>query len=357
MLNLMRKHVLTVLLGVLFVSQPGVAKASGGPKDSTLTLHFVGDMLLDRGVRVAIRRWGLPHLLSTVAPILRSGDAAIGNLECPLTLHPAPLAKKYIFRGDPEAARVLRVSGFTHLSLANNHSHDQGRDGILATMDALREQGILPIGAGTSQVDACQPTLYTVRGRTIAVFATVDLLLEQWMYRDSLPGPCQSPARDLASAIRAWKKDHPDHVIILFPHWGREAITEPSPELLQAARACVDAGADAVLGHHPHVVSGIEWYRRRPIMFSLGNFLFDRYHPPFDLTVIVTLRISPSSPPSVELHPLRITREGPRPLRGASLDSAVTYLRRLSPTAKLSRSSASSPVGSLHCVPAPSVLP
>ena len=124
----------------------------------TLSIVFTGDILLDRGVRRVINHHGVDHLFSDgIDSVFRSAQVVVGNLECPATKIEAPVFKQYIFRAEPEWLDTLRQHGITHLNLANNHSIDQGRKGLLDTRQNIVKAGMVPIGAGANMQEAAKP--------------------------------------------------------------------------------------------------------------------------------------------------------------------------------------------------------
>ena len=127
----------------------------------TLTILFTGDILLDRGVRYYLEHGGMRRIIpDETADFLRSADVVVGNLECPATTVQAPAFKRYVFRGDPQWLDSLRAYGFTHLNLANNHSVDQGRQGLRDTRLNILKAGLIPIGVdSTMQAAATAITL------------------------------------------------------------------------------------------------------------------------------------------------------------------------------------------------------
>src|SRR5690606_27167615 len=116
---------------------------------SELTIIFAGDLLLDRGVRTIIERNGIESLInSDLDSLFELSDIVMANLECPATLINQPINKKFIFRAEPEWLTFLQSSHITHLNLANNHSMDQGRDGLVDTYENVKKSGIVPVGFG-----------------------------------------------------------------------------------------------------------------------------------------------------------------------------------------------------------------
>ena len=302
---------------------------------ATFTVGVAGDVLLDRGVRARLRAVGPAALLKETHACIVQCDAVIANLECPATLLRAPLEKKFVFRAEPRWLFALREAGITHLTLANNHSNDQGRAGLVATVDALRAAAMTPLGAGATQDAACAPVLLAGNGVRLAVFASVPLPLENWMFADSLAGPCQATAAQLAARIRAWKREHPEDAVLVLLHWGREFHETPEPDQVADAHALVDAGADAIAGHHPHVVQRVECYRGKPILYSIGNFLFDQRAPLASRCVFARFSVGAGGRISTVLHPFAIRRCAPVPMHRTAREQFRNDLERLSPGVRL----------------------
>ena len=147
---------------------------SSPPPADTLTVVLTGDILLDRGVRRVIEQHGMDHLFSAgVDSVLSTAQVAVGNLECPATTIKAPVQKLYIFRGEPEWLFTLRRHGFTHLNLANNHSIDQGREGLMDTRRNITAACMVPIGAGQNMDEAAQPVRLAEQPRRVWLVASL----------------------------------------------------------------------------------------------------------------------------------------------------------------------------------------
>lgn len=136
---------------------------------SSFVITLTGDILLDRGVRQVVEQKGIDQLFSAeIDSVFRTSDAVVGNLECPATKIHAPVFKQYIFRAEPEWLGDLKRHGVTHLNLANNHSIDQGRKGLIDTKAQILKAGMIPIGAGQNQTEAASPVLLTEQPRKVA---------------------------------------------------------------------------------------------------------------------------------------------------------------------------------------------
>lgn len=258
-------------------------------QEEHLSICLTGDVLLDRGVREQINKNGLSFLLEDVTNIFQSSDATVINLECPVTNTISPINKKYIFRGDPEWLPILKANGITHAALANNHSMDQGRSGLDDTYNNLIKAGIKPIGYGKNATDANMPVFINKNEIEVALFNSVTIPLENWVYLENNTGVCQASINQLSDAIIQLKKDKPNCFAIIILHWGIEFQKEPTLRQRKEAYQLIDAGADAIIGHHPHVLQKEEIYKEKPIFYSIGNFIFDQNMPDAKESLIIRL--------------------------------------------------------------------
>lgn len=249
-------------------------------RDDSLTILFTGDVMLDRGVRSQIEKHGVEWLFSDVTGRFRASDAVVINLECPLTDVVTPLNKQFVFRADAGWTKALRSVGITHAALANNHSNDQGYQGFASTVQCLGAEGIVPLGFGMDSVQRMTPAIISHGGLKVALFNAVMLNLENWVNPQEgvlAPNICDAPS--LARAIRHYRLLHPGVRIVASLHWGVEYTTVPVHAQRRAAVLLADAGADVIIGHHPHVRQPIECIGHTTVLYSLGNFVFDQRRP------------------------------------------------------------------------------
>lgn len=238
-------------------------------------LLFIGDIMLDDGPGKTIAAGGDP--LAEFDTLLRGADFSIGNLECPVATTGKALDNKpWTFRADPAVMRVLR-GRFDALGVANNHSGDYGREAFVETLGHVREAGIASFGGGANLVDAHAPLWVERKGLRIAVLAYNEFKPRSFEAGAGWPGIAWSEDSQVVADIRAARKAGAD-VVIPFMHWGWEHEPEPGPRQRALARLMIDAGADAVVGGHPHVTQGASLYRGKPIVWSLGNFVFDGFN-------------------------------------------------------------------------------
>ena len=244
----------------------------------TLTVTFTGDVLLDRGVRRAIEQHhGDANCLfsPSVDSVFARSQLVIANLECPATTIKSPALKNFIFRGEPDWLHVLRAHGITHLNLANNHSIDQGREGLLDTRNNIVEAGMVPIGAGRCMDEAVQPVLIASHPRNVYVVASLRLALENFAYLPDEPCVSQESFELLEQRVRWLREREPQCCIVVNLHWGVEHVLRPAIQQISQAHRLIDAGADCLICHHTHTMQTVERYKGAPIYYSLGNFIFD----------------------------------------------------------------------------------
>lgn len=208
--------------------------------------------------------------------------------------------KQFTFRTDPKYVSILKELGTDIVTLANNHALDYGRTAFEDTLETLDQAGIQRIGGGYSISEASAPAVCTVNGQRFAIFgATRVSPSADWYAGESQSGLFQTydPAK-LNAAIQEARKSC-DHVIV-FVHWGIEKNETPEEYQRSLARGYIDAGADLVVGCHPHVLQGFEYYKGVPIIYSLGNYLFDNRT---GQTVLLEAGFSDENPPTVSLVP------------------------------------------------------
>ena len=288
------------------------------------TIVMTGDILLDRGVRQVIDHRGVDALFSrSIDSLFREADVVVGNLECPATKIESPVQKLFIFRAEPEWLYALKRHGITHLNLANNHSIDQGRDGLADTWKNIALAGMTPVGAGTTMEQAAQPVLLTRSPRNVWLIASLRLALENWAYLDNRPTVSQEPFERLLSRIKQLRKSDPTAVIIVSLHWGGEHTLKPVPSQRIDAHRLIDAGADLLVCHHTHTLQTVEEYHGRMIYYSIGNFIFDQQKPMNTKACVVNLQVSEDSI-AVETVPIEIRRCAPRVI-DKNFSTTVTF--------------------------------
>jgi poly-gamma-glutamate synthesis protein (capsule biosynthesis protein) len=286
----------------------GAAQASwaAGPPGS-FSIVFVGDIMLDGGPGHIVTNGGDPF--AAVAPILRDADLTVGNLECAITRDGHAVDKPYTFKGTRKALPLLKEY-FSAVSLANNHSGDWGRRGFADELTLLKETGLPWFGGGANEQEAHQPLVLTANGRRVALLGYNNFPPRSFAARRNSPGTAWLVEKDAVRDIQQARQQA--DIVILFLHWGEELEDQPLPEQQALARRLIDAGADAIIGAHPHVTQTIDWYKGHPVVYSLGNFLFDYFptDPPIWKGWIVKLTFGADTSPKLEKYGVELDPAG-----------------------------------------------
>jgi D-alanyl-D-alanine dipeptidase/poly-gamma-glutamate capsule biosynthesis protein CapA/YwtB (metallophosphatase superfamily) len=304
----------------------------------TLSLALVGDVL---------PLWVTdPFHDGQVRHLLRSADVTFGNLEGPLSKrgHPSPLKfrdgqlmhREFIFGAEPAAAKSLFNAGFDVVSLANNHAMDHGITALDDTFAALKRYGIASAGAGADLAAARCATVIERNAIRIAFLAYVsDETLPGTEYfaatategglafvrRDRLSNPDTATLKMLREDI-AYARQRAD-VVIVSCHWGIEFQPQPTAFQRELAHAAIEMGADAVVGHHPHCLQGIECYKGKPIFYSLGDFVFHSKMAICNQSGIALATVSKRGIERVVFHPVWIEQARPSWNHAKATEAAI----------------------------------
>ncbi len=255
-------------LGGAWLLAPKHARAEAPP----LTFVAGGDVVFTRDLNAALHEQPILEPLSGVQRWFRAADVAFVNLESPLASDTLPRRahreRAPILRGDPAAAQALARGGVDVVSVANNHVFDLGEAGLAATLEHVERAGMTPAGAGLTRERALEPAILEVRGRRFGLLA----FTYGTNHRPERSGPHAARLGEAAERLRQVRGQVDTLVVSL--HFGEEFTSTVSLDQRVWAHRCVDAGADAVIGHHPHVLQGVEVYAGKPIYYSLGNFIW-----------------------------------------------------------------------------------
>jgi poly-gamma-glutamate capsule biosynthesis protein CapA/YwtB (metallophosphatase superfamily) len=269
-----------------------------------IVLNAVGDIMLAGSGTGTLARKGYDYPFAATLHELKAADINVGNLEAPITENGSEFTdKKFRFKTSPKASAALKRAGFSVLTLANNHMMDFGTIGLQETLRQLDAENILYTGAGGNLASARKPALLSLKNNKVA-FLAYSLTLPAEFYAKShqagtAPGFAPFYREDIMKA-----KSNADFVVVSF-HWGEERSTKPKAYQVQAAHQAIDAGADVVIGHHPHVLQGIERYKNGIILYSLGNFAFGSLSSSSDTSIIARI-IFDRGIREVELIPLNV---------------------------------------------------
>lgn len=257
-----------LLLSTLLIDPTGPVDTSS---TDSLVLRFGGDCLLADHYEDAVGEKGDSAFYGF--DLLNTADLSCVNLECPVTTRGEKVKKPFNFRMNPAYLTALAQAGVDIVNIANNHIFDYGKQGLFDTISYLDSVGVWHIGAGRTAREAATSVVVQAGRRRIG-FQGYYGGGEAPVASGQNPGvvPRSLPVI-LADIEELRKKDSVDYVVVVL-HWGTEKATAPDDDQVQFARALIDGGADAVIGHHPHVLQGIELYKSGVIVYSLGNLVF-----------------------------------------------------------------------------------
>ncbi len=310
------------------------------PLSRRINLLACGDILLSRSPGKRAEENGYRYLFTGVREAVRSADFAFANLECPAAYIGEPYPGKpevITFRADPESLFGLKWAGFDIVSLANNHMNDYGPRALSETLDYLDLLGIARCGAGKDAAEARAPVILEKNGVKVAFLAYAEpiwsvieaddtsnaqILLRAEKSLSGLPaikktqfpdkpgigpeGVAIAKIDDISQDVRRVQELYKPDYLFVSVHWGEEHQHYPQNRQMLLGRAIIDAGATAVLGHHPHVLQGIEVYNGGAILYSMGNFVFDMRSEKTYESAFFELSLDAGILKSIRITPVRI---------------------------------------------------
>ncbi len=328
--------ILTVLLSVtLLTGMTGVPEALVGTQEPTVTLDFVGDILLASSVGDLISREGPMAPWEGVKTALAEADFTIGNLECAVGTSGTPMPDKtYTFRADPKSVQGLVEAGFDLVSLANNHTLDFGTQCLLETIDCVSAAGIVPIGAGKDETSARAPHILEKNGIKVGFLATNMVVPTiSWAAKGQNPGMAVDYSAwndNIVSRIKDLSQEA--DVVIILIHWGEERKTQLEDWVVSMEKTLRQAGADIIIGTHPHILQGIRYDGKTVTAHSLGNFVFTTRadFPACQAGGILRITVSKESVQNVQFLPTTIVWGKTHLVSGQDKSAALSSLAALS---------------------------
>ncbi len=298
------------------------------PKAATVTAG--GDVIGGFGVSSVVGSMGA-GLFKDIAPFFEASDHGFVNLESPLTHGGDPQGwKDVIIKGNPALAKAMAGSGIDAVTMANNHAGDYGDSGLLDSVRYCEKAGITVVGAGKTLKQAQAGAVLSENGTKTAFLGFTDVLPAGYPATASSPGT--SPGRSNLNAVKtsirnAAKKS--DFVVVGW-HWNFEYKRAPSPLESSEGRAAIDAGANLVFAHHPHLLDGVQAYHGGLIFYSLGNLVFSGFSGETAQTVLVKASMKKDSI-DAKLIPVTISSSGiPAVARGSTGLSILKRVKSLS---------------------------
>lgn len=320
-------------------SEPAPDGPSADP-GGTFTITFAGDILMDPGYAAgaALTERGAEGCFSADAlALMRDADLFVVNNEFAYTTRGTAVSKEYNFRTDPKNARILTDMGADLVTLGNNHTYDYGEQGLLDTLDALERVGIPYIGAGKSQADAERAMICMAGDFRISILNAEIILFNASPPAQTAvgnrPGTFDSYQPELLYDAVRRAKEESDYCIVI-THWGSEGRSTPNEKQLTVAKGAAEAGADLIIGGHPHVLQGISHLDNVPVCYSLGNYLF--HSGTYDTGVIqAVFRPSEGRLETLRFVPMQCSNMKVSVLSGGEKERLLNYMRSLSPDVQI----------------------
>lgn len=307
------------------VSTAAVA-ASTTAVEALVTMTAVGDIRLDGPVAEIAKKGGNAAPSKAVKDLL-AADIEFANLETPVTTRGAKTPKTWNFRAKPAHLKIVKAAGFTVLNIANNHVWDYGRDGFLDTLKALEKEDWTYVGGGRDRDAAEKARLFPFEGITVGIVGLTSTHPEAGWAGKAKPGVAYSDFGRMKEIVGRAKKEC-DVLVVSF-HGGTELAEDPNEIQKAVAHAAIDGGADLFLGHHPHVLQPVELYKGKPILYSLGNFLFVSPTPTTHATVIARFLLAKDGVREIGFTPLDTNYGRPKPASPELAAAAKAALDRL----------------------------
>lgn len=271
-------------------------------EDEEIVMVFAGDIYMSDYVLKAYNEDGIDGIVSSeLKEEMINADIAMANQEFAFSTGGTKAPnKQYTFRVDPKYSKAFEEMGLDIVSLANNHSLDYGEIALQDSMKTLEDIKIKYVGAGNNIKEARETKYFDVKNKKIAYLAASRVIpVTEWNAGENKPGlfTTYDPTR-LIEEIKV-AKENSDYVVV-YVHWGIEKNTHPESYQRNMAKQYIDAGADLVVGSHPHVLQGIEYYNGKPIVYSLGNFIF---YNTINQTALLKVTIDKDNNTSIRLLP------------------------------------------------------
>lgn len=307
-------------------------KRNSESERKAISLIAVGDLMMGGSALSVIKKKGPDYSFALTQSIFHSADIAIANLEAPFTLSGKAFDKTFTFRVPPSYAHGIVNAGFDVLTLANNHILDYGPEGLFSTLKILDSLKIAHCGAGRNLEEADRGTILQREGWKVGFLAYSLTYPSAFWATLKRCGTAYPNIKRLKNRIQSLKKET-DLVVVSF-HWGGELKTHPKPYQRFYAHQAVKWGADLVIGHHPHVLQGLELYQGRLIAYSLGNFVFGSYSRNSRESIILKIRFDRKGFLLAEMIPISVynfeIQFQPRPLKGKFRQKVILTLNNIS---------------------------
>ena len=317
---------LTQILSFLFIINFNIATAS------SITIAAAGDIMLGSWITDVIENFGYEYPFQNVDSILNDADIVFANLEAPFGTNGEAFPKTYDFQVPPDLVNVLNAGKINLVSIANNHIMDFGAESLTETINLLNKNNIWFAGAGLNLSQARAPAVFQIKEKRIAFLAYSLTFPQEFWANDSSAGSCFPSHTFVYEDIKKIRSEN--DLLIISCHWGEELRNTPKEYQIELAHKMIDAGADLLLGHHPHVIQGLELYKNKLIAYSLGNFIFGSYSKMATESYILKICLDDGELKSCQVFPINVFNEEvefqPMPIIGKEKKNFFEKFNKLS---------------------------
>lgn len=325
---MMRRAMIHLVMALgIWAGTPAQAETAPPAAAPTVSIVFMGDVMLADAPGQRIKQGHDPF--APFAKILDQADLRVANLECVVARGGKAVPNKpYTFRAHPRVLALLKRH-VDAVSLANNHSGDFGPQAFAEMLGRLDKAALPYFGGGRNLAEAHRPLIIERKGLRIALLGYDEFFPRHFEAGHDRPGVAWSEDEQVAADIRQAREVMHADIVIPFMHWGEEHRPLANDRQRELARLMIDAGADAVVGTHPHVTQDVETYRGKPIVYSLGNFVFDGFSDEDNNTGwVLHLEVGRDGVKALSHHVARMDRHGtPYPLHPQAMPLPAPVIR------------------------------
>ncbi|QOS90628.1 CapA family protein [Peribacillus sp. JNUCC41] len=306
-------------------------KTTASKTDQPLTMTMVGDVMMGRYVEEVTEKHGYDYLFRYMKPYFTDSDYVSGNYEHPVLKEEVSNYKEadtaIRLNSNNSGVKAVKDAGFTVMNLANNHMMDFEERGLLDTIDEFKTEDMHYVGVGSNTTEAKNSIDYAdVNGMRVATLGFTDVYGKDAVPKSNKAGILNTNPDLLFEMIEKAKdaKQGNADLVVVNVHWGIEYSTSTTARQTDLAKAIIDAGADVIIGHHPHVLQSFDVYKDGIIFYSLGNFVFDQGWTRTKDSAMVQYHLAEDGKATVDVVPLQIEEATPRPAT-SSIDKSRVY--------------------------------
>ncbi|WP_369900084.1 CapA family protein [Bacillus manliponensis] len=307
------------------------AKQTKPKEDPEIKIAFAGDTMFDWQLRPVVQNKGADYPFQHVKQEIESADYAYVNLESVFTTREQKSpGQLFWIKSDPSTLKAIKNTGFDMASIGNNHTMDYGQEGLLDTISHLEKLDLPYTGAGKNAKEAYSAKDVTIKGKKFKFLSFVRFMPStSWVASENKPGVANGYNLNLVTKTIEEQKKDADYLVV-YMHWGVEKTNRPAQYQRDYVQKMTEAGADAIVGSHPHWLQGFEYHNGVPVAYSLGNFLFPNYVKGHSAeTGVLTLTFK-GDDITMSFNPYMIRNDQISPLQDSEKQKMLQYLQSVS---------------------------